>query len=128
MFKDKFSVSPSSLRKASKKQKVETMPITNGIIQWRAVCYNTGNTFLMKIEYEVKKTVVPIITHYWSVLQKGQRNLTKNTQQKLFWFPNFGDWIFMLDPQAFYAVAEFLDFRFIWNLRFLKIIHAGSSM
>ena len=34
----------------------------------------------------------------------------------------------MLDSQAFHAVAEFLDFRFIRSSRFVKIIRADSTV
>ena len=44
IFKERFSGSPSSLRKGCKNEKIETMPTTNVTIQGKATCCNENST------------------------------------------------------------------------------------
>ena len=44
IFKDRYSISPSFLRKGCKNEKIETMPTPNGTIQGKAACCNENST------------------------------------------------------------------------------------
>ena len=44
IFKDRYSISPSFLRKGCKNEKIETTPTTNGTIQGKAACCNENST------------------------------------------------------------------------------------